>query len=344
MQNTKPLFPNKYKIKDIEIDCRIALKKDIEIYSLSDKRFLNVCLDSSIKILPKKSAELGFFEIEVKGKFYKAFISQKSQAAGIEKTLESLTKISGFDAVAGMGALKQKLYEDIIVPISKSAEFEKFKISAPNGILLYGPPGCGKTYIVRKLSEEIKHHYFELRHSDFASIYVHGSVIKIGEIFDKAKASAPSLIFIDEIDGLFPDRADLGGNQQYKREEINEFLMRLNDAGKNKILVIGATNQINLIDKAVLRSGRFDKKILVPPPDFESRKQLFEFYTADRPVSGIDFDALSEKTLHYSCSDIELIVNEAARAAVSRSLPHLDNALLLEFISKTPSSLQETYL
>ncbi len=176
---------------------------------------------------------------------------------------------------------------------------------------MYGPPGCGKTFIVRKLAEELKYNFFEVKHSDIASSYIHGTVSKVGKLFEIAKLKAPSLVFIDEIEGLIPRREALGMGMEYKQEEVNEFLMQLNDAGKNKILVVAATNRPQLIDTALLRAGRMDKRIFVPPPDGEARRDLFRLFLSDRPVGEIDYDKLSDLTANYVSADIELVANEA---------------------------------
>lgn len=139
---------------------------------------------------------------------------------------------------------------------------------------------------------------------------------------------------------MLPERSKLDGNQDYKLEEINEFLMHLNDAGKNDILVVGATNQIDLIDQAVLRSGRFDKKFYVMPPDFEARIHLFEMYLRERPLKDINYDILARNTENYSCSDIEYICNEGARVAVSKRLDFIEKEVLLDIISNTKSSIE----
>ncbi len=342
--NQKPLLPNNYQINNQNvINCRIAKKSLVEIYKLVNEEYLILFLDSGIKILPNKKVKYDIFEFKISNKNYFAFISNINYENDINTLVEDLTKIKGFDAVAGMAELKQQLLADVIYPLTRSEDYEKFKLALPNGILLYGPPGCGKTYIVRKLAEEINYNYFELKHSDVASIYIHGSVEKIADIFNKAKLYAPSLVFIDELEGLLPNRSDLNGGDTHKHEEINEFLMHLNDAGKNKILVIGATNQPELIDKAVLRSGRFDKKIEVKPPDFDARKHLFEFYLSDRPHKNIDFDLLAGQTINYSCSDIEFIVNESARYAVRLKKEYIDNDILIKVVENSTSSIEACY-
>lgn len=252
--------------------------------------------------------------------------------------MQMLQTKKGFDDVAGMQDLKDALTRDIILPLTQKEYYEKFKISIPNGVLFYGPPGCGKTFIVRKLAEELGYNFFDIKHSDVASPYIHGGVGKIAEIFERARKDSPIIIFIDELDGLMPKRSSLNG-ENYKLEEINEFLLHLNNASKDGILVIGATNQLNLIDEAVLRAGRFDKKIYIPPPDLTSRLYLFEMYLNERPIKDIDYKELATQTANYSAADISFICDEAARHAVASHLDNIDMKLLKNIISQTKSSI-----
>ncbi|MBK8352704.1 MAG: ATP-binding protein [Saprospirales bacterium] len=171
-----------------------------------------------------------------------------------------------WDGVAGMRELKAIFERDIILPLREPAIYKAYKVSLPNGVLLYGPPGCGKTFIARKLAEVLNYNFKEIKPSDLASIYVHGTQDKIGQLFADAKAQAPCMLFLDEIEALVPNRSS-GGVSFHYQAEVNEFLVHLNECEKNKILVIGATNLPNLIDPAVRRPGRLDKKIFVAPPD-----------------------------------------------------------------------------
>ena len=176
-------------------------------------------------------------------------------------------KGKGFDAIAGVSELKDTLYHDVIMPLKDKELYERYKVSAPNGMLLYGPPGCGKTFISRQFAEEIGFNFIELKPSDLASIYVHGTQEKIGQVFNEAREKAPTVLFIDELDAILPNReGDLG---QHYASEVNEFLAQMNECNKDGIFIIAATNRPEKIDPAILRTGRMDKVVYIAPPDYE---------------------------------------------------------------------------
>jgi len=247
---------------------------------------------------------------------------------------------SGFSGIAGMHKLKELLSSDVIAPIKDPDLYNRFKLNIPCGILFYGPPGCGKTFVARKLAEELNWNFREIVPSEVASIYIHGSVLSIRESFIKAKEEAPSILFIDEIEALVPKREGLGAHQQYKSEEVNEFLVQLSECNNYDVLVIGATNEPDKVDKAILRPGRFDKIIYIEPPDFEARKELLIMYLDERPVEKeLDIEQLANKLEGYSCSDIKLITDEAARYALKEKADKINNNHLSIAINKNPGSI-----
>ena len=242
-------------------------------------------------------------------------------AASTTKPLPS-SEERGLGKVAGMHALKELLRQEVVEPVRNPQPYKQYGLSIPNGILLYGPPGCGKTYIARHLAEELNHYYVEIIPSELASPFIHQSVIRIREMFDLAAENAPSVVFIDEFEALVPSREDLGGNQQYKSEEVNEFLAHLNKCAERGIFLIAATNQPQKIDPAVRRTGRLDKLIYVGPPDLPARKEMLSFYLRNRPVgSDLAIDLLAESLAGYSASDLQFLVDEAARGALKKRAP-----------------------
>jgi hypothetical protein len=250
--------------------------------------------------------------------------NQQPDAPGAGAAPESCPPASptgqGLDRVAGMHALKELLRREVVAPVRNPEPYRRYGLTIPNGILLYGPPGCGKTYIARQLAEELGHYFVEIIPSEVASPYVHQSVMKIRELFDAAAEQAPAVVFIDEFEALVPPRGELGGHQQHKAEEVNEFLAHLNSCADKKIFVIAATNQPDKIDPAVRRTGRLDKLIYVGPPDPEARREMLLLHLKGRPVAkDLDPNVLAGALDHYSASDIRFLVDEAARHALGTS-------------------------
>jgi len=245
----------------------------------------------------------------------------------------------GLNKIAGMGALKELLRKEVVGPLRRPEIYEKYRIGVPNGILFYGPPGCGKTYMARQLAEELGYFFQDIRPSDIASPFIHSTVTRIRELFDIALEKAPSVLFIDEFDAFVPSRSELSGHQQYKSEEVNEFLANLEGCAARKVLVIAATNAPEKIDPAVRRAGRLDKLVFIPPPDAEARVAMLQFHLQDRPVEpSLDCRGVGVILDGYSASDIRLLVEEAARAACEKAAS-ISTLLLLDAIHRVPPSI-----
>ena len=220
---------------------------------------------------------------------------------------------NGFADIAGMEDLKEMLRKRVILILKDKELAEKYKLTPPNGMLLYGPPGCGKSFFAEKFAEETGFNFILVKASDLGSIYIHGSQGKIADLFKKAEENAPSILCFDEFDAFVPSRSgDLGSNQA---GEVNEFLSQLNNCSKRGIFVIATSNRPDKVDPAVLRTGRIDKQIYVPMPDETARKLMFELYLKGRPCDKIDSDELAVKADGYVASDIAYVVNEAATIA-----------------------------
>ena len=222
-----------------------------------------------------------------------------------------------------MRSVKAMLERDVLLPLFEPALFAKYKLSPPNGILFYGPPGCGKTHIARALAKKAGRAFMEIKPSDLGSIYIHGSQGRIRALFDEAVEKAPHLMFFDELDALVPMRGHAGG---YQDNEVNEFLIQLNNCGERGLLVVGATNRLGSIDTAVSRPGRMDKKVFVGLPDVEARAELFRICLEERPVAPVDMVDLARASEGYTCAEIAYLCDEAARIALetNREITEID--------------------
>ena len=359
-------FPwrNRFGISEVENDGeninlqeKIIDKRNSELIFFNDsiieknikstiKRALSLNPDTRYNSIKEMTQEMDHHK-DVDDKKIVAAVHWKKPTKPEKKSEEKKSSISkksgdGFKKVAGMDDLKILIREEVIEPLQEPESFKDYHIEPPNGILFYGPPGCGKTFFAECLSEEIGFNFVKVGPSDVGSTYVHGSQEKIKKLFDSAKKNAPTILFLDEIDAMIPDRESSDISHHYA-SEVNEWLIQFNNCSEQEVFIIGATNKMNKIDSAVLRSGRFDRKILVPVPDFESRKSLFKLYLDLRKKvvdNDIDYDKLSELTLNFVCSDIKLIVNDASRAA-RKIKANISQKILENIISETSSSISE---
>lgn len=247
-------------------------------------------------------------------------------------------KGNGFADVAGMKELKEQLRSDIIELLQEPEKAKDLGLSIPNGILFYGPPGCGKTFFAEKFAEETGFNYQYVKGSDVASPYIDGGKGKIADIFDQARKNAPTILFLDEVDAIIRDRND--HDNAVTAGAVNQFLMELNNCGKDNVLVIAATNKPYNIDEAALRAGRLELKYYIAQPDNETRKEIFKINIEKRKYDfGIDYDKLADLTENYISADISLVVDSAARLAFRRHADKISMALLEEAIANTKPSL-----
>jgi len=202
-----------------------------------------------------------------------------------------------FGDVGGLSAIKKQIRKKIILPFEKPSLFKKFRKRVGGGILLYGPPGCGKTLLARATAGECNAEFFNVSISDVLDMYMGESEQKLHTLFEKARSSVPAVLFFDEIEAL-------GGKRQYSRElttskVVSQFLSEMDGfSGNNSgVLILGATNVPWAVDAAFRRPGRFDRVLFVPPPDREARKAILEIELRDRPRSeDINFELLAKLT------------------------------------------------
>lgn len=237
----------------------------------------------------------------------------------------------GFAAVGGMEELKERLREEVIEPLRLPGRYRRYGLTIPNGILLHGPYGCGKSYLAERLAEEAGLEMVRVLPSVIGSCLIHETAQRIAALFAEAAEKKPSMLFFDEIDAMAPSRAHLDGTSEHKAEEVNELLAHLQGAGDRGILVVAATNLMSHLDPALLRPGRFDRHYHIAPPDGPARQAILELALANRPTDKeLDLAPVVNRTAGQSCADLKLLVDDAARLALRADKPigcwHLEQA------------------
>ncbi len=279
----------------------------------------------------------------------KLFERLDREAEDKAKTQDRTKKSSpkGLDEVAGMSELKALFRRDFIRIVRNPKVAQAYGIKPSNCTLLYGPQGCGKTFIAEKAAQESGLKYRIVNPSELGSIYIHGSQQKIAELFNEAEKKGPMILIFDEFDAIVPKRdADLNGNQA---NEVNEMLTQLNNCASRGIYVLATTNRPSLLDPAIMRKGRVDRTVYVSLPDKEARKELFRLEVGKRPCVEMDYEVLASATDNYTCSYISFIVEESSRLCFEETLDRgLDKPLplsmnrLMEVIKVTQPSVSET--
>ena len=251
--------------------------------------------------------------------------------------------------IGGLEDVIQKLVEVVEWPLKKPEAFKRLGITPPKGILIYGPPGSGKTLLARAVATESEANFISVKGPELISKWVGESEKAIREIFRKARTAAPSIIFFDEIDAIARSRGSGSGDSHHSERVISQLLTEMDGLESMKdVVVIAATNRPELIDKALIRTGRFDRFVNVDAPDNKSRKAIFEIYTADMPLADdVDIKKLVEATQYYVGGDIEAICREAGMRALREdmeietvSAKHFDEALKDVHASTTKEMLE----
>ncbi|MFY8189149.1 MAG: AAA family ATPase [Flavobacterium sp.] len=334
---------SKYKSDKIQLE-EVILDERKKPLKFSDK------IDEQTQNIIRKALQP---KVENRFKSVKEFIQTLNGELEVELSIPEgkITKIQpkenkkgkGFSAIAGMQELKNTIQLDVIDALNEKEKYAEYGLTIPNGMLLYGPPGCGKTFFAEKMAEEIGFNFYQIKPSDIQSKFVNASQENIKNLFDEARQNAPSIIFIDELDALVPNRDNSSVNHM-NTSAVNEFLAQMNNCGDDGVFIVGATNRPNAIDPAILRSGRLDKHIYLPPPDFEARKLMFELYLKKRPTEiGLNYDELSKLTENYVSSDIKFLSDEASRKALHAN-SRISNEILFATIQANKPSISITEL
>jgi transitional endoplasmic reticulum ATPase len=333
---------SKYKSDTVKLEDAILKEREKPLKVISsDAKIESSTLNIIAKAL-QPNAEKRFKNVKefiqaVNGEF-------EVENSNIENTSQSLQNLNmvkkgdGFKSIAGMQQLKDTIKLDVIDALNEKEKYAEYGLTIPNGMLLYGPPGCGKTFFAEKMAEEIGFNFYQIKPSDIQSKWVNASQENIKTLFDDARKNAPSIIFIDELDALVPNRDNESVNHM-NTSAVNEFLAQMNNSGDDGVFIIGATNRPNSIDPAILRAGRLDKHIYLPPPDNEARELMFKLYLEKRPTEiGLDYAELSRSTENYVSSDIKFLCDEASRLAL-KNKSRISKQILMETIEANKPSI-----
>jgi len=238
------------------------------------------------------------------------------EPSAMREVLVELPKIS-WDSVGGLTSAKEQVQESVEWPLTSPEKFDRMGVDAPKGVLLYGPPGTGKTLMAKAVANETNANFISVRGPQLLSKWVGESEKAIRQTFRKARQVSPTIIFFDELDSLAPSRGQEMGNNVSERV-VNQLLTELDGLEEmGDVMVIGATNRPDMIDPALLRSGRFDRLVMIGQPDQEGRKQILEIHTQDTPLApDVSLREIAEITDGYVGSDLEGIAREAAIEAL----------------------------
>jgi transitional endoplasmic reticulum ATPase len=247
---------------------------------------------------------------------------------------------SGFDNVTGRDELKEQLRKEVLFALQNPEKAKLYKLPTINGVLLYGPPGCGKSLVLTSFAEELGYNYTVIHGPEMGHIYQEGVLDNLQRVFDAAEIKAPFVICIDELEFVAPNPNAEG--EENVTPQISALYGMMNDCSKKGILVVATTNRPDLIDQSIMRIGCFDRVFFVPQPDFEARKDIFIDHLKDRPCEELDFDELARMSDDFNAGDITEAVNEAAMTAAYNDVPISQKILVDVLKYKNPTYSTKT--
>jgi len=320
---------------DISFENQVRLAKS---YFLNEEKYLAKDLYKEIKF-NKPEFEDKFLEEQLK-------IKVKSETLSADKNAFITRPKVKFKDVGGMDSVKEKIELKIIKPILHPEIFEKFGKKSGGGVLLYGPPGCGKTYLARASAGEADVNFINVSLHDILDLWLGQSEKNLHSVFDQARINKPCIIFFDEIDALGYKRDNI--SQSKGSNIINQLLVEIDgfNSQNEEILIIGATNTPWSLDEALKRSGRFDDVIFISPPDIIAREKILKIHLEEKPHREINFQRIAKITHHYSGADLQNIINRAIEKKISIALktgeivPISEDDLINEINQFSPTTLE----
>jgi transitional endoplasmic reticulum ATPase len=244
---------------------------------------------------------------------------------------EGAKRVSGaitYEDIGGLHRVIRRIREMIELPLRYPEVFERLGIDPPKGVLLHGPPGCGKTLIARAVAHETSAHFIHINGPEIVDKWYGASEANLRNFFEDARGHAPSIIFIDEIDAIAPKREEMSGDKQVERRIVAQLLALMDGLeSRGNVIVIAATNIPNTLDPALRRPGRFDREIVIGVPDRDGRREIIEIHSRGMPLANdVDLDRLAAITHGFVGADLEALSREAAMSALRRLLPDIDFA------------------
>ncbi len=282
---------------------------------------------------------LFFFMTQMQGGGSRVMNFGKSKAKVVTKDMPKTT----FADVAGVGEAVEEL-EEIKEFLQDPAKFQAVGAKIPKGVLLYGPPGTGKTLLARAVAGEAGVPFYSISGSDFVEMFVGVGASRVRDLFEQAKANAPAIVFVDEIDAVGRHRgAGLGGGHDEREQTLNQLLVEMDGFDvKGGVILIAATNRPDILDPALLRPGRFDRQIAVERPDLQGRFQILQVHARGKPLAeGVDLLAFARRTPGFTGADLANALNEAALLTARLGKPLIDNEALDEAIDRVVAGPQK---
>jgi len=321
-------------LNNYDIPAEVLMNVNIKVKNLKNKNFLlTVILPFLIPIL-LLFVLIFFFTRKMQGTGMQAMKFGESKAKNIQS--KDKKHKTTFKDVAGIEEAKEELYE-IVDFLKKPKKYIALGAKIPKGVLLLGPPGCGKTLIARAVAGEANVPFFHISGSEFVEMFVGVGASRVRDLFKKAKKNLPAILFIDEIDAVGRQRgAGVGGGHDEREQTLNQILVELDGFDPNiGLIVIAATNRPDILDPALLRPGRFDRKVVLNPPDIKQREAILKIHARNKPLGkDANIRNIAERTPGFSGADLENLLNEAAILAAKNNKRKINNLDIINSIEK----------